>query len=143
MMEILTAIITFSGIIGIILGIIWIIRSPVTPDPWDEVINKDDFENNAKPLCPTCAKPIETPRSHYCEHCGELTGEYSRYLPWEGIKFNYAICGTMWKKTCDTHVANSIRTLNFILLLIIAPILLVAALVVKLLKFYKSKKEQC
>lgn len=139
-MEILTAAITFVGIIGIIYAIRWIIRRPVTPDPWDGIIDKNEFDNNAKPLCSNCSKPIENSKSHYCENCGEITGEFSRYLPWESIRFNYSICGTMWRKTRDKHVADPIRTLNFILLLLIAPTLLVVAFVIDLLKFHKSKK---
>jgi predicted amidophosphoribosyltransferase len=56
------------------------------------------IEKNDLGICVNCATPIVDKKQHYCPKCGNVIGEYTRYLPYENIRFNYSIFGTIVNK---------------------------------------------
>ena len=122
MLENLEILLEAALFLGIVLFIRWIISIPTTPDPWEGKLDDENWDENARPICPNCSKPINNPRANYCDNCGGVVGEYTRYLPLEGIKFNYSICGTMWRNMCDRNSSKLAKTANLLLLLMVAPI---------------------
>ena len=68
------------------------------PDPWDSDISPDDLKAIDTSLCVNCLTPVENPTEHYCPKCGNATGEFTRYIPFVNIRFNYSILGTLWRK---------------------------------------------
>ena len=68
----------------------------VPPDPWEKEDLKTD--ENDLGVCVNCLTPIKEGKQHYCPKCGNVTGEYTRYIPYVNIKFNYSIFETIAKK---------------------------------------------
>ncbi len=66
------------------------------PDPWDG--EEIDIDENDPGICVNCATPIKDKRQHYCPKCGNVTGQFTRYIPFVNIQFNYSIFGTILKK---------------------------------------------
>ena len=91
MTETVISLAIFSILIGIILIVRWLINLPVSEDPWEKEIDKQKLDDSKNPVCLNCIKPIESSNQHYCPHCGNVTGEYTRYLPFVNIQFNYSI----------------------------------------------------
>jgi hypothetical protein len=127
---------------GIVLFIRWLIRLPVPPDPWDEEIDKQELDELSIPVCLNCTKPVENPKQHYCPHCGNVTGEYTRYLPFINIQFNYSIFGTLWKKLIDNKTNFFVRIIYFLLIMFLAPIMLIVGIPVKIFYVIKSKYKE-
>ena len=69
-----------------------------------------------------------------------MTGEYTRYLPFVNIAFNYSILATLWKRIQDpgTPVAAKVRAVAVILA--IAPFMLVIGVPFLIYGKLKSKK---
>ena len=98
--------------IGGALAVCWAVRSfrraPNQPDPWDSEISNDDVDAIETPVCVNCLAPVEDAKQHYCPHCGNVTGEFTRYIPFVNIRFNYSILGTLWRNitAADTPLAK-------------------------------------
>jgi hypothetical protein len=73
------------ALVGLLLGlfgyfIIWLRRSPITPDPWDQETEKKLHEPDAVEVCHRCFTP-KNPDGWFCEHCGCATGPYNNLMP--------------------------------------------------------------
>ncbi len=102
----------------------WLTTTPLPPDPWAGMI--PDAESLETPVCVNCQCPVDSPRQHYCPRCGAVVGEYTRYLPFENIRFNYGIFGTLWRKLGDPGTPWPTQLLAMVLILALAwPIALV------------------
>jgi hypothetical protein len=119
--------------------IVWLFRLPVPPDPWESEIKEDDLNNEVSPVCLKCLKPINDPRQHYCPSCGNVTGEFTRYIPFVNIRFNYSIFGTLWKKINDNKTFFLLKIIYYILILALAPIMLLIGIPVMLYRSVKNK----
>ncbi|MFA6569014.1 MAG: hypothetical protein WCS96_12450 [Victivallales bacterium] len=141
MTEILIALIVIGVLTGIILLVRWLIRLPVMPDPWDKEIDRQELNDSSTPICLNCTKPVENPNRHYCPHCGNVTGEYTRYIPFVNIQFNYSIFGSLWKKLNDSKIIFPVRIIYFFLIMVLAPIMLIVGIPVRIFYMIKSKFE--
>ena len=139
MTEILIALVILGVLSVIILLVRWLIRLPLTPDPWDEIIDKQELEDNSTPICLNCAKPVENINQHYCPHCGNVTGEYTRYIPFVNIQFNYSIFKALWEKLNNRKIILPVRIIYFFLILVLAPIMLIVGIPVGLYYTIKGK----
>lgn len=137
MTEVIISLTIFTVFIGIILVIRWLIRIPVSPDPWDKEIDKQDFNASSIPVCLKCTKPVENPNQHYCPHCGNVTGEYTRYVPFVNIRFNYSIFESLWEKSNSNKTIFPVRMLYFFLIIVFAPIMIIVGIPVGLYYFMK------
>lgn len=142
MIEIPIALVILGVLSVIILLVRWLIRLPVTPAPWDKEIDKQELDDSSTPICLICAKPVENPIQHYCPHCGNVTGEYTRYIPFVNIQFNYSIFKTLWEKLNNRKIILPVRIIYFLLILVLAPIMLIVGIPVRLYYMIKSKLEQ-
>lgn len=87
MLGIPTPLIIFIVAIIVFVLIRIIARIPVSPDPWEGEIKREDLENNSIPVCSKCTKVVKGPLQDYCPYCGNVTGEYTRYVPFVNIPF--------------------------------------------------------
>ena len=134
------SLIIFVILIGVILAIRWVINFSASPDPWDNEIDKQDLKNSNTPICLNCTKPIEKRTQHYCPYCGNITGEYTRYIPFVNIQFNYSIFETLWNKLNNKTLPIMSRVFYLFLILLCAPIMIIIGIPVKLYYFFKNKK---
>lgn len=78
------------------------------------------------PLCLHCMRPV-SPLDHYCQHCGQSVGQFTPYLPYEGIRFHAGMWGKLWKRLWFSDVDTLPRKCFFFLVILIgAPVLLLA-----------------
>ncbi len=49
------------------------------------------------PICLHCFTPYHE-TEHYCKVCGEAVGQFTPYVPFVNIPFNYSIFGKIWRK---------------------------------------------
>jgi hypothetical protein len=125
MQVILAKILICVGVVFVIIWFIrWVIQLPVEPDPWEGEVDKKDLEGDAKALCLNCSRPVDNPSQHYCPNCGNITGEYTRYIPFVNIRYNYSIFGKIWFTLKNPDAAMSKRILCFLLILICPPLML-------------------
>ena len=141
MAEILIVLSSLVVLLAIILLVRWLIRQPVPPDPWDEIIDKRELEDSSVPICLNCSKPVENINQHYCPHCGNVTGEYTRYIPFVNIQFNYSIFGVLWGKLNDRKVVLPVRVIYFLLVMVFAPVMLIVGIPVGLYHIVKGKSK--
>ena len=77
----------------------WVGSAPVTPNPWDDEVEKQLHEPEATPLCHKCFTP--QPRNQwFCEHCGSAVGEFNNTMPYvylfsEGEVLRHGISGNV------------------------------------------------
>jgi hypothetical protein len=97
------------AVLGLILGYAlmrrvqaWLETSKPPPDPWEN--EGEEAPPMDTPVCVHCQHPVASPFQHYCPKCGEVVGEYTRYLPFESIRFNYGFLGTLWRKIGNPEV---------------------------------------
>jgi len=139
-----------TAAILIYLLIRWIRSWPVKPDPWDNLSENHEHDDvidvNAKeiPVCTNCLEPILDPRQHYCPKCGNVTGEYTRYIPFVNIQFQYSIFGKMWSNVKSTEKPLLTKVASLLIVGVIAPAILViwgiGIIISILMKFCKKKK---
>jgi hypothetical protein len=141
MTELLIPFIVIGVLTGIILLVRWHLRRPVIPDPWDNEIDKQELNDSSTPICLNCTKPVENPNLHYCPHCGNVTGEYTRYIPFVNIQFNYSIFWSLWSKLNNTKVSLPVRVFYLFMIMMLAPIMLVVGIPIRLCYMIKSKLE--
>ncbi len=137
--ELILGLSIIVGLGGIAYFFRWLKNRPMPPDPWDELVNKQDLEVSSTPVCLNCAKPIKNTQQHYCLNCGNITGEYTRYIPFVNIQFNYSIFGTLWHKLKGRETLWFMRVIYFIMILFLAPAMLVVGLPV--IFFIKARKD--
>ncbi len=126
------------GMITFIILKKWIESIPITPDPWDEIIDENQLEE-ALPICIKCFKEVENKNQHYCSKCGHITGEYTRYIPFVNLAFNYSIFGNLWNDLIGKDKSLFKRVFSFILILLLAPIMLIFGIPVLIFSKLNSK----
>ena len=109
------------GAIGAAFAVFWCVRSfgkaPNRPDPWESEMSEDDLEAIDTPVCVHCLTPIEDFKQHYCSKCGHVTGEFTRYIPFVNIRFNYSLFGTLWRKVRSSATPLSSKVSATILII--------------------------
>lgn len=79
------------------------------------------------PVCLRCLRPVD-PVAHYCPNCGEATGRFTTYLPFESIPWSTHIWGRMWRQLWSRHVSVPGRLFRFFMVVWGAPVLLIGLL---------------
>ena len=89
------------------------------------------------PACPRCLSPFAV-EDRYCSSCGFCVGQFTPYMPVEGIRFGTDLYRAAWR-TADGHNSQhtGLRGLAVLYLLIASP--LVTALGV-LLRIFRAPK---
>ena len=96
------------------------------PDPWEKEVSEEDLKDNSIPLCLNCQRPVDNPSQYYCPNCGNVTGDYTRYMPFINIPFNYSIYGKIWRKLKSPDTFILFKAGYFFLILFSAPLMLIA-----------------
>ena len=82
-----------------------------------------DGDEEATPLCPRCLAPVD-PLKHYCK-CGEAAGQFTPYIPFVNIRFNYGIFGASWRRLWARDTRLHARLGYFALLALFAPVMFI------------------
>lgn len=90
----------------------------------------EEVENQGPqvPLCLRCLQPVD-PVAHYCPNCGEATGQFTPYLPFESIPWQTHIWGQAWRQAWSRNVSLPGRLLRLFMIVLGAPALLLGLLV--------------
>ncbi|MBT3379409.1 MAG: hypothetical protein HN742_32805 [Lentisphaerae bacterium] len=121
--ALLMSVIAFS--LGLYYVAKWVHGVPVPPDPWENDIPADELVETAPELlCENCLSPRASPDQHYCPTCGNATGDFTRYIPFVNIRFNYSLLPALWRKLTSTDEPLRSRIIALLVLLLIAPAML-------------------
>ena len=82
-----------------------------------------DGDAEPTPLCPRCLAPVDR-LQHYCK-CGEAVGQFTPYIPFVNIRFNYSIFGASWRRLWARGTRFHARLGYFALLVLFTPIMFV------------------
>ncbi|MBP7053112.1 MAG: hypothetical protein KBE65_19065 [Phycisphaerae bacterium] len=93
----------------------------------DARMEEDGNQEPPTPLCLRCLRPVASVH-HYCPHCGEATGRFTTYLPFERIPWETRIWGQMWRQLWSREVSIPGRLLRLFMIVWAAPILLIGLL---------------
>ena len=85
-------------------------------------VEKDQGEG--KPVCLKCFQPIDL-LAQYCSNCGEASGKFTTYLPYESIPWEAGIWGKMWHQVWSKEVSTSGRIFRFLFLVLFCPFILI------------------
>lgn len=116
-----------TKVMGMVAGVavvLCVVRSlrrvPTSPDPWDSEISRDDLQAASTPVCVNCLAPVESANQHYCPRCGSVTGEFTRYIPFVNIRFNYSLWSTLWHRVTakETPLAGKVTAVILIIALL-------------------------
>ena len=131
------------SLIALFVVIFYVVRRiqemPVPPDPWDSEISPAELDTTGTRVCVKCLTPVARPGQHYCPACGNVTGEFTRYVPFVNIPFNYSIFATLWARMMNPGAALSSRLLAVFVILLAAPLMLVVGLPLLLYGKLKGK----
>lgn len=123
----------------------WLKKLPVRPDPWEEKDTKDQ-ESSAEediPVCVNCLTPVESPFQHYCRNCGNVTGKFTRYIPFVNIAFNYSIFRTLWEKMVNPETSVTVKIFYAFFIGLFAPVMLIIGLPIHIvLKIIRKRKKR-
>jgi hypothetical protein len=90
-------------------------------------IDKDertDEASQSQPLCPGCLEPIN-PLDYYCPKCGEAASQFTPYMPFVNIRFNYSIFGRLWRNCWDEKTTVLTKVISAAMILLFVPIMLI------------------
>ena len=110
--------------------IYWVRNLPHQPDPWEKLPKneKPDLESDkANAVCGNCLTPVK-PFQHYCSKCHHITGEYTRYIPFVNIPFNFSIFASVWKNVVGENPSIFSRFVYLIILFFIFPWVIIIGL---------------
>lgn len=91
--------------------------------PTEERESRDD-QGEGTPVCLGCFRPVD-PLAHYCAHCGEASGTFTTYLPYECIPWETRIWGQMWRQVWSHDVSFPGRLFRFLFLAWFCPFILI------------------
>ena len=60
--------------------LVWLLKGPITPDPWDAEVAAQMADEESKPLCHRCLAPHDG-TTDFCSECGAPVGQYTNWLP--------------------------------------------------------------
>ena len=113
----------------------FIAGAPVTPDPWEKEISREEVEDLNEKVCLNCGAKVEEGQ-YYCPECNSSTGQYTPYLPFVNIPFNYSMHQTMWRKLKSKDVGLLYKITAILFILLTAPIMIVGFLVYFVFKLF-------
>jgi hypothetical protein len=90
-------------------------------------IQESTDHDTGTPLCLRCLRPAD-PRTYYCPHCGEATGQLTPLIPFVEIAWETRIWGQMWRQIWSREVSIPGRLFRLFMVLWCVPILLVGLL---------------
>ena len=76
------------------------------------------------PVCLRCCRPVD-PLAHYCSNCGEASGKFTTYLPYECIPWETRVLGQMWDQVWSRDVPIPGRLFRFLFLVWFCPFILI------------------
>ena len=86
------------------------------------------------PACPRCLTPF-APDERYCSACGFCVGQFTPYLPVEGIRFGADLYRSAWATADGRNGGRSgLRLLSIFYLLFTAPIITAIGVVLRILR---------
>ena len=101
--------------------------------------NAEQTQDDGTPVCLRCCRPID-PLAHYCSYCGEASGKFTTYLPYECIPWEARIYGQMWHQVWSNDVSILGRIFRFLFLVWFCPFILIG--LVPKLRQYKSSQHE-
>jgi hypothetical protein len=122
--------------------IYWIKTLPRQPDPWDNLSEdeKPDLESDkTNPVCGNCLTPVK-PFQHYCPKCSHVTGEYTRYIPFVNIPFNFSIFASAWKNVAGKNPSILSRLVYLVFLFFIFPWVIIIGLPLLIWEWFGKSK---
>ena len=92
-----------------------------------------DNSGDGTPVCIRCFQPVD-PLAHYCSHCGEATGRFTHYLPFESIPWWTHVWGQVWRQIWSGDVSLPGRAFRLFMVAWNVPVMLIGLL-------FKSRQE--
>ena len=123
------------ALVAIIVFVIakFIAGAPVAPDPWEKEISREEVDDLDKEVCLNCGVEVKKGQ-YYCPKCNSPTGQYTPYVPFVNIPFNYSMHQTMWRKLKSKDVSLLYKMTAILIILVTAPIMIAGFLVYFLFK---------
>jgi len=84
-------------------------------------------EGEEVPVCLKCFQPVD-PLVHYCPNCGQATGNFTHYLPYENIRWQTGVWGQTWRQIQSPDVSIPGRLLRLVMVIVNVPIMLIGLL---------------
>ena len=100
-----------------------------------------ELDEEAVPICLRCCRPVD-PLAHYCPHCGEASGRFTTYLPFESIPWQMRIWGRAWHQIWSPGVSFWGRLFRLLMIIWQVPILLIGLLFRKPSKSNEEERGQ-
>jgi len=123
-------------LIALFVVIFYVVRRgrdmAIPPDPWESEVSRGELDTTGTQVCVRCLTPVANAGQHYCPTCGNVTGEFTRYIPFVNIAFNYSLCATLWTRIRNPAKAPTSRMLAAAVLLVGAPLMLVVGVPIML-----------
>jgi len=88
---------------------------------------KPDNSGDGTPVCIRCFQPVD-PLAHYCSHCGEATGQFTQYLPFESIPWLTRVWGQVWRQIWSRDVSLPGRAFRLLMVVWNVPVMLIGLL---------------
>jgi len=94
----------------------------------DQVEHEEpDNSGDETPVCIRCFRPVN-PLAHYCPHCGEATGRFTQYLPFESIPWQTRVWGQVWRQIWSGDVSLPGRAFRLFMVVWNVPFMLIGLL---------------
>jgi len=90
----------------------WFLRSPSTPNPWDEKTEESIHQPDATPICTRCLEP-HNPEAHFCSTCGAPVDPLVAFSPYLYV---FAFGDMLRAGTSGRFKVNWVTIVGFLLL---------------------------
>ena len=92
----------------------------------EDIKEKDitEDEGDGVPVCIKCFEPVD-PLDHYCPHCGEISGQFTQYIPFVNLRWQCDVWGKAWRQIWSHDISIPGKLLRFFMIIWYAPILLI------------------
>ncbi len=93
--------------------------SEYPPLSTDEDSDQEAHEDpEPTPVCLGCLTPYD-PLQHYCDCCGTVVGQFTPYIPYLNIAFNYSLFDRMWTRLWYPQGESAPRRTVYVLMIIV------------------------
>jgi hypothetical protein len=90
----------------------------------EEKSGKLQEDEKELPLCLNCLRPVN-PLDHYCPNCGRAIGQLTPVMPYESLRWQADIWGSMWHQLWSKDVSFTGKLFRLFMIIWFVPVILI------------------
>jgi hypothetical protein len=97
-------------------------------------------EEQETPVCLRCFRPV-SPLAHFCPHCGEVAGQFTPSLPFEGVRWQAQTWGKACRQIWSPDISIWGRWFRLLMVILSGPMLIIAVALAGGFSYIRPKRK--